>query len=153
MSESENKNKLKGCFSHESDHWRTPSEMYKKYMNEGYIDPCPFHADFDGLKIDYFKKKLFINPPYSQMKIWVDYAINQFIRGGCKIVLLIPARTDTQYFHKLLQYSPEIVFIKGRLRFNDSNQSAPFPSILVILERGCKNAILSKGSYGIWKVE
>ena len=73
---------LKGCFSHESDHWRTPSAMYKKYMDEGYIDPCPFHADFDGLKIDYFKKKLFINPPYSQLKIWVDYAIRQFVGGG-----------------------------------------------------------------------
>ena len=84
MSDPENKNKLKGCFSHESDHWRTPSAMYKKYMDEGYIDPCPFHADFDGLKIDYFKKKLFINPPYSQMKIWVDYAIRQFVGGGVK---------------------------------------------------------------------
>ena len=68
-------------------------------------------------------------------------------------MLLIPARTDTVYFHKLLEFKPEIVFIKGRLRFNDSKLSAPFPSILVILERGCSDAILCKGDHGIWKAQ
>ena len=76
---------LKGCFSHESDHWRTPSDIYKKYMDDGYIDPCPYMADFDGLKIDYFNQKLFINPPYSKISIWVDYAIRQYERGGVKL--------------------------------------------------------------------
>ena len=72
---------LKGCFLHKTDHWRTPSDIYKKYMDAGYIDPCPFMADFDGLQINYVNQKLFINPPYSQMSTWVDYAIKQFVGG------------------------------------------------------------------------
>ena len=127
---------IKGCFSHKTDHWRTPSAMYNDFMQQGYIDPCPFHADFNGLERNFYHEKLFINPPYSKLAVWVDYAIRQFVGGGCKIVLLIPARTDTKCFHKLLEYNPEIVFIKGRLHFNDSKTGAPFPSILVILEEG-----------------
>lgn len=124
-----------GIFSHASDHWRTPPEIYNFFMSHGYIDPCPFMADFDGLKIEYKNKKIYINPPYSQMKLWSDYAI-KLLGGGCKIVLLIPSRTETQYFHLLLEYNPKILFFKGRLHFNESKNSAPFPSCLIILEQG-----------------
>lgn len=43
----------------------------------------------------------------------------------------MPARTDTKYFHELLKLKPKIYFIKGRLHFNDSKESAPFPTILL----------------------
>lgn len=124
---------LSGCFSHKTDDWRTPSDIYSKFMNDGFIDPCPFQAEFDGLKVDYFKKKLFINPPYSNLRTWCDYAIKQH-RNGCYVVLLIPARTDTIAFHNLLENGARVEFIKGRLHFNDSKCGAPFPSIFVILE-------------------
>ena len=74
----------KGIFSHASDHWRTPPELYNFFMSHGYIDPCPFMADFDGLKIEYKNKKIYINPPYSQMKLWSDYAI-KLLGGGVKL--------------------------------------------------------------------
>ena len=128
---------LKGCYSHLSDHWRTPSEIYNYFINNDYIDPCPFMADFDGLQIEYKNKKIFINPPYSKMKEWTAYAL-KLLGGGCKIVLLIPARTETKYFHELLKYNPKILFFSGRLHFNNSKNSAPFPSVLIILEQGRK---------------
>lgn len=121
------------CFSHKSDDWRTPSSIYNILMDLGYVDPCPFNSDFNGLAIDYNNKKIFINPPYSQLKIWCEYAIKQFLLGN-DVVLLIPARTDTKAFHLLLEYSPKIIFIKGRLHFNDSKVGAPFPSLFVVLD-------------------
>lgn len=48
--------------------------------------------------------------------------------------MLIPARTDTKYFHDHIYHKAEIRFIKGRLKFGDSKNSAPFPSMLVIYE-------------------
>ena len=126
---------LAGCFSHNTDHWRTPTEIYNFFMSEGYIDPCPFHADFNGLERFYNNQKIYINPPYSQIKLWVDYAL-KLLGGGCKIVMLIPSRTETKYFHKLMEQNPKILFFKGRLHFNESKNSAPFPSCLIILEQG-----------------
>lgn len=52
------------------------------------------------------------------------------------VVLLIPARTDTKYFHKYIYHNAaEIRFIEGRLRFGDSKQGAPFPSMIVVFRR------------------
>lgn len=76
---------LAGCFSHNTDHWRTPTEIYNFFMSEGYIDPCPFHADFNGLERFYNNQKIYINPPYSQIKLWVDYAL-KLLGGGVKLL-------------------------------------------------------------------
>ena len=78
---------LAGCFSHNTDHWRTPTEIYNFFMSEGYIDPCPFHADFNGLERFYNNQKIYINPPYSQIKLWVDYAL-KLLGGGVKLLCL-----------------------------------------------------------------
>ena len=53
-----------------TDDWRTPSKIYKKFMNLGYFDPCPYQANFDGLKIEW-KERNFVNPPYSKLREWV----------------------------------------------------------------------------------
>jgi site-specific DNA-methyltransferase (adenine-specific) len=115
-----------------SDHWSTPKEIYNKYVLEmNYFDPCPLQGkDFDFIHID---KPVFLNPPYSDISKWVEWAITQHIVSRKPVVLLIPARTDTRYFHELLEEKPTIEFIKGRLKFGDSKQGAPFPSILVHL--------------------
>lgn len=104
--------------------------MYDFYINQGYFDPCPLNSDFDGLKIDW-KEKNFVNPPYSKIKEFVDKAIIENQKDK-KVILLIPARTDTKYFRKLVDYGCEIFFVTGRLHFNDSN-SAPFPSCYIKL--------------------
>jgi site-specific DNA-methyltransferase (adenine-specific) len=50
--------------------------------------------------------------------------------------MLIPSRTDTQWFHKHIYKQAEIRFIKGRLKFGDSQNSAPFPSMVVVFRKG-----------------
>lgn len=116
----------KVLFSKKSDHWKTPKNIYDYYIiKNSFFDPCPYHAKFDGLNIEW-KDTNFVNPPYSNIKDWVDKAIEENKKGKI-VVLLIPARTDTKYFRKLVDYGCDIIFITGRLHFNESN-SAPFPS-------------------------
>lgn len=121
---------LKGCFSKKTDDWRTPSDLYHKYIDNGFIDCFPFMADYDEFKVIYSRKKLFVNPPYSKLKFLPEW-IKKQIDSECEVVLLIPARTDTKYFHELLKMDPDIEFIQGRLHFNDSKSGAPFPSLIL----------------------
>ena len=116
-----------------SDHWSTPNEIYEYYViQKGYFDPCPLgNDDFDFIHHD---KQVFLNPPYSEISKWVDWAIANHILSGKHIVILIPSRTDTKYFHELLNHGCDLEFIKGRLKFGNSKQGAPFPSVLVHLK-------------------
>ena len=128
----------KGLFSRETDDWKTPEKLYKAFIDKGFIDPCPYKATENGLIKQYENKKLFINPPFSKMKEWIDYAIRRWY-DDCEIALLIPARTDTKYFHEILTTNPDIYFIKGRLHYNESEKNAPFPSVLIWLSNYWKS--------------
>jgi site-specific DNA-methyltransferase (adenine-specific) len=81
---------------------------------------------------------VFCNPPYgSVIKDWVKKAHDEgyvYKRKDTVVVMLIPARTDTKYFHNYILGKAEIRFIKGRLKFGDSKNSAPFPSMIVIFK-------------------
>lgn len=127
---------LKACMMHNTDHWKTPKKMYDAYINDGYIDPCPFHSKKNNLNKIYKNKKLYINPPYSDIKSWTEFIYRN--HKDNQIVLLIPARTDTKYFHKLLDLKPSIYFIEGRIKFNDGKGVAPFPSILMVFYQKLK---------------
>lgn len=120
----------KVLFSKNSDNWRTPKVIYEYYMKLGFYDPCPYESEFDGLQIEW-KEKNFVNPPYSRISEFVDKCIIEHKKGHL-VYLLIPARTDTKYFRKLVDYGVDITFITGRLHFNESN-SAPFPSCIIFL--------------------
>lgn len=113
-----------------SDDWATPSFIYSQVNANGYFDPCPLHSKTNGLIIPWHKKT-FVNPPYSQLRVWVKKAIEES-RNGNRVILLIPARTDTQAFKEIYEYGANIKFIIGRLRFNEA-KPAPFPSMLVTL--------------------
>ena len=102
-------------------------------MEKGMFDPCPLFSSVDGLKIEWGEIN-FVNPPYSNLKAWIEKSIEQSKKGK-KVLLLIPARTDTKAFKMLFEYGSTITFITGRLRFNEAN-SAPFPSMLVELTGG-----------------
>ena len=83
---------------------------------------------------------VFCNPPYGrQIGQWVRKAYEEAQRGTT-VVLLIPARTDTTYFHDYIYGKAEIRFIRGRLRFTDEEGNAyapePFPSMVVIYNSG-----------------
>ena len=117
-------------FSRKSDNWATPKVIYNMFMEQNYFDPCPLNSNFNGLEIEW-KEKNFVNPPYSKIKQFVEKSIIEHKKGK-KVVLLIPARTDTRYFRRLVDYGCNILFITGRLHFNESN-SAPFPSCYIEL--------------------
>lgn len=75
---------------------------------------------------------MFCNPPYSKAAEWVKKCYAESLKPKTTVVLLVPARTDTKWFHKYIYHRAEIRFLKGRLKFSDSQNAAPFPSMLVI---------------------
>ena len=126
-----------------TDSWSTPKALYEELDKEfsfDTYDPCPLDdPEKDGLSEDW-AAVTFCNPPYSQLKStkvklgWVDKA-HQECQKGKTVVLLIPARTDTQWFHDIiLKNNYEVRFLKGRLKFGNSKTAAPFPSIIVVMK-------------------
>ena len=82
--------------------------------------------------------RVFCNPPYGRVLYkWVEKCYREGCKDGTIVVLLIPARTDTTYFHDFIMNRAEIRFIKGRLKFGGGKDPAPFPSMLAIF-RGPK---------------
>ena len=115
-----------------SDHWSTPEDIYDKYVkNNNYYDPCPLHGS--EFNFDIVNNEVFLNPPYSEIEKWIEWALYSHRSSKKHMVILIPSRTDTKYFHKLLNYGCELEFVKGRLKFGGVNTPAPFPSVLVHL--------------------
>lgn len=76
---------------------------------------------------------MFCNPPYGRdISKWVKKAYNEGHKSNTLVCMLIPARTDTKFFHDYILNRAEIRFIKGRLKFGGSKTAAPFPSMLVV---------------------
>lgn len=122
-------------FTSHSDEWHTPAAVYEALDAEfGFdYDPCPLYAGgliSDGLLADW-GRVTFCNPPYSRISEWVRKAHQEAQRGNT-VVLLIPARTDTRWWHDHVMQAAEIRFIKGRLRFGAAKTGAPFPSCIVV---------------------
>lgn len=120
-------------YSKNSDDWKTPSKLYNYFMDHNYIDVSPFQSAEDYLLKEFQNAKLYCNPPYSKNKEFIEWCYKQ-MNNGCTIWLLIPSRTDTRYFQKIMNDGMLLYFIKGRLRFNDGNMGAPFPSVLIELK-------------------
>lgn len=117
-----------------SNDWSTPNEIYNYYIHElKYYDPCPLFANDFNFNLGIIYGNMFINPPYKEIAKWVLYAIEYVKLYNFNVVLLIPSRTDTKYFHALLNYGVDLEFIKGRLKFGNQKGSAPFPSVLIHL--------------------
>ena len=121
-------------FSSKSDHWFTPPDFYAELDAEFDFDfdPCPLMSSEDGLKKRWLGR-VFCNPPYSKISEFIRKGLWHLGCGDCEIlVYLIPARTDTAWFHDYCYGKAEIRFVRGRLKFGGSKDSAPFPSMLVI---------------------
>lgn len=117
---------------------KTPSGFYKQLDDEFNFDfdPCPLNPtpDKDGLQIDW-GKRCYINPPYGKAIIgWLEKALLEIGGGHTDLaVFLLPAYTDVKWFHEVvLPKASEIRFIKGRLKFGEHNNTAPFANMLVI---------------------
>lgn len=135
----------KGLFSSATDEWATPCETFNDLNKEfGFtLDPCAtdenrkcskyYTKEIDGLKQNWGGEIVFCNPPYGrEISKWVEKCSNESNKPNTICVMLIPARTDTKWFHQYIYHKAEIRFIKGRLKFGSSSNSAPFPSMIVI---------------------
>lgn len=134
----------KGLFSSNTDLWATPQWFFDK-LNEEFGFDTDVCAVTENAKCQHFYTKmddglskewsgvLWMNPPYGrEIGKWVKKAHDSAINGGT-VVCLLPARTDTKWFHDHIYGIAEIRFVKGRLRFNDSGP-APFPSMVVVFK-------------------
>jgi hypothetical protein len=113
--------------------WKTPKALYQALNAEfGFdCDPCPPNHTTDGLVMEWGGVS-FVNPPYGHViGKWVAKAYEEATKGKT-VVLLIPSRTDTRWWHDYCMKADEIRFVKGRLHFDDAPTGAPFPSAIVI---------------------
>lgn len=125
-------------FSSAHVEWGTPPDLYaalEREFGKFTLDPCSRNSVWDGKEISWYGQKVFCNPPYGKdTGKWLAKG-----READLAVFLLPARTDTKWFHEYALKANEIRFFKGRLRFNnghiaprDGDNFAPFPSMLVI---------------------
>ena len=136
-------------FSSATDLWETPQDFFDILNDEFHfdIDVCAlpenakcgkfYSPEDDGLSKNW-GGTCWCNPPYGR-KIgeWVKKASE----SNATVVMLLPARTDTKWFHDYIYHKTEIRFIKGRLKFGNSKNSAPFPSMIVIFKKTENNKI------------
>lgn len=130
-------------FSSKTDEWETPQDLFDR-LNDKYhftLDVCAtpenakcpqyFTKQQDGLKQEWIGI-CWMNPPYGrQIGEWVKKAYESSRGGGVIVVCLLPARTDTRWFHNYCTKG-EITFLRGRLKFGQQKNSAPFPSMIVV---------------------
>ena len=133
-------------FSSNSNEWYTPQDFYDKLNKEFSfnLDPCSTHdnakcdkhftVEEDGLKQDWGGHVVFMNPPYGrEISKWVEKAYNESLKPNTTVVCLIPARTDTAYYHDyIFGKAKDVRFIRGRLKFGGCKNAAPFPSAVVV---------------------
>lgn len=139
------KDSIKVHFSSATDDWATPMCFFNRldYEFNFTLDPCSnginakcskfFTEDDDGLSKSWAEEVVFMNPPYGRViGDWVRKAYEESMNKNTIVVALIPARTDTKYWHEYVMKADEIRLVKGRLKFGDGRNSAPFPSAVVI---------------------
>lgn len=133
-------------FSSKSEEWATPQDFFEQIDKEFHfnLDVC---ATAENAKCDkYYTKEqdglsqewdgiIWCNPPYGRsIGMWVKKAYE----SKATVVLLVPARTDTKWFHDYVLGKAEVRFVKGRLKFGGCKNSAPFPSMLVVYRKEIK---------------
>ena len=132
-----------GMMSSKSDEWTTPIELFDALHNrfifdldaaasdENHLCDRYYTKETDGLSQPWEGKRVFCNCPYSQIARWAEKFQEESSRA-LLIAALVPARTDTRWWHKYIVEADKIVFLRGRLKFSNSKNSAPFPSALAI---------------------
>jgi site-specific DNA-methyltransferase (adenine-specific) len=144
--------------------WATPEKLFKQ-LDEKFkftLDPCctAFNAkckkfytiEDNGLARSWEEEIVFMNPPYGpELGLWMQKAFREANEGFCIVVCLVPARTDTKWWHQYAMRG-EIRFIKGRLKFGGHRGSAPFPSAIVVFD-GMKQLTAEYQSYEAYNEE
>lgn len=135
--------KTEVMFSSATDLWSTPQAFFDELNREFHFDAdvcalpenakCEkfYSPEQDGLKQEW-TGVCWCNPPYGrQVGKWVEKAA----KSDATVVMLLPARTDTKWFHDWILPFAEVRFVKGRLKFGQGKNSAPFPSMVVVFRR------------------
>lgn len=137
-------------YSSDRHDWGTPWDFYlmlSMMYGPFTLDPCAtannakcdkfYTIEDDGLAQDWAAECVFMNPPYGrEIGKWVKKAYEEAWLGGARVVALLPARTDTRWWHDYVMRANTIRFVRGRLRFEGAENSAPFPSAVVIWHPG-----------------
>jgi hypothetical protein len=125
----------RALFSSASERWGTPPEVYAALDAEFVftLDPCPLDytegVTQNGLALSWIGHRVYCNPPYGR-------SVGRWLAKGREAdvaVYLLPARTDTKWFHDYCLGAREIRFLRGRLRFGGATSPAPFPSMIVVM--------------------
>ena len=136
----------KALFSSAETRWETPQELFDALDREFHftLDVCATEANAkceaylaDGLPDSLARRWVgvcWMNPPYGrQIGQWLHKALAAS-RDGATVVCLVPSRTDTRWWHDYVMKADEIRFLRGRLKFSGSKNSAPFPSAIIIFD-------------------
>lgn len=129
--------------SSKSDEWATPWDLFYR-LNSVYrftLDAAAnsenalcsryYTKQENGLIQSWANEIVWCNPPYSSLKDWLKKCSAE--RHHATIVALVPSRTDTRAWHDfVIPTAAEIYYIRGRLKFGESKNSAPFPSALIV---------------------
>ena len=123
-----------------SDRWRTPIWILKIF--ETFHDPCPIDSKIDAFSYDWCEHhdQVYVNPPYSNPKPWVEKAIREIsIYPNSTIVMLLKHDSSTKWFSMLQEAGARFLMVQGRLIFANpegeaiKGSCASFPSVLVVL--------------------
>jgi site-specific DNA-methyltransferase (adenine-specific) len=136
---------MKVHFSSQTPEWPTPQWLFDLLHKEFKftLDPCSTHANAkcarhftredDGLSQSWGDEVVFMNPPYGlEIAHWMAKAHDSARHHGATVVCLVPARTDTAWWHRYAM-KHEVRLLRGRLKFGDGKNSAPFPSAVVVM--------------------
>lgn len=136
-------------FSHKSNMWETPQAFFDELNAEFHFEldvcataenaKCPVYytPEVDGLSQPW-RGRCWCNPPYGRdVGRWVSKAAES-ADNGALVVMLLPARTDTRWFHDYILGKAEVRFVRGRLKFGSGGGNAPFPSIVAVFRPHCE---------------
>lgn len=131
-------------FSSATDQWATPQAFFNEWnaLFNFTLDVCAdaqnakceryFDLSTNGLKQDWSLEVCWMNPPYGrEIGQWVKKAYTESLYGAT-VVCLLPARTDTAWWHDYVLPFAKVTFIRGRLKFGTATNSAPFPSAVAV---------------------
>lgn len=137
----------KVMFSSVKQDFSTPQKLFDELNNEFdfNLDACAhennkklnnYYSEEDNALIQPWRYSVFCNPPYERgvQDKFIEKAYIESLKGS-RVVCLVPNRSDTRYFHNYVMKAEEIRFIKGRLKFSDSKNAAPFPSAIVVFHK------------------
>ena len=142
--------------SSNKDDWETPQELFDE-LHEKYDFTIDVAATDENAKLSNYytvednalqqkwRGRVFVNPPYGrEIKHWVKKAYEESLQSHNElVVMLIPSRTDTIYWHDYIFDKAEVEFLKGRLKFEVdgvAGQPAPFPSAIITYKKENENA-------------